>query len=210
MVAVLFGAQSRQDSTLWSGDGSVATRRRYRCRRTTTTRRSGSREAIKNDGGSAILLEISFSTDSLGKARKFSMNEKYNGSCLCGAINYECTGEPIFSGNCHCTDCQKSSGSGYVPALMFPASAVKIFGSPNYFEKNGDSGKKIQRGFCSSCGSTVFGTFEAIPNVIGVRAGTLNNPSLYEPKLDFYTGSASHWDFMNEKIPKLKKSVREG
>lgn len=138
------------------------------------------------------------------------MKEKYTGSCLCGAVKYECVGKPVFSGNCHCTDCQKSSGSGYVPALMFPAGAVKIVGAPHYFEKIGDSGKKTQRGFCSHCGSTVFGSFEAITDVIGVRAGTLDNPNLFEPKLNFYTGSANHWDFMDEKIPNLKKSVREG
>jgi len=138
------------------------------------------------------------------------MNEKYSGSCLCGEIKYECTGEPVFSGNCHCKDCQKSSGSGYVPILIFTADTIKITGNPKFYEKLGDSGKKIERGFCTLCGSTVFGKLEVIPNAIGVRAGTLDNPNSYQPKFDFYTSSSNHWDFMNENIPKLKKSVREG
>lgn len=105
---------------------------------------------------------------------------------------------------------KKSSGSGYVPVLIFTEDTIKITGNPKFYEKLGDSGKKIERGFCTQCGSTVFGKLEVIPNAISVRAGTLNNPHSYQPKFDFYTSSSNHWDFMNENIPKLKKSIREG
>ncbi len=137
------------------------------------------------------------------------MIEKYSGSCLCGEVKYTCFGEPVFSGNCHCRDCQKSSGSAFVPALLFPEHAVKILGKPTYFERTGDSGKKFSRGFCSHCGSTIFGLFEAMPKVIGIRAGSLENPNVYEPKMDFFTDSANHWDYMNQTLPKFKPSVSE-
>ncbi len=50
------------------------------------------------------------------------------GGCLCGAVRYECAAEPLFIGNCHCRDCQRSTGSAYVPALAVPARALKITG----------------------------------------------------------------------------------
>ncbi len=138
------------------------------------------------------------------------MFKKYSGSCLCGEVRYECSEEPVFSGNCHCRDCQKSSGSGYVPVLLFKKHTINIFGNPIYFASTGGSGKSIKRGFCASCGSTIFGLFEATPDLIGIRAGSLDNPDVYKPKLDFFTNSANHWDFMNPTIPKLNRSVGEG
>src|ERR1700675_1366739 len=91
------------------------------------------------------------------------INEKYSGKCLCGAIQYACTAEPAFSGNCHCKDCQRSSGGPFIPAMLFPASAVTISGTPKYFKLTADSGKFIERGFCGECGSQLFTRLEALP-----------------------------------------------
>jgi len=47
---------------------------------------------------------------------------RYTGGCLCGALRYEAEGEPLFTGHCYCTDCQKASGSGFIPFMGFAAS----------------------------------------------------------------------------------------
>ena len=49
------------------------------------------------------------------------------GGCLCGAIRYESAGEPQFALQCHCRDCQRASGSGYVAAVRMPSSAAAWF-----------------------------------------------------------------------------------
>ena len=51
---------------------------------------------------------------------------KFAGGCLCGCVRYECSADPIFMGNCHCRDCQKSSGGAYEPDIGLPAGALKI------------------------------------------------------------------------------------
>lgn len=50
------------------------------------------------------------------------------GGCQCGAVRHECFAEPLFTGNCHCRDCQKATGGAYTPAFAVPAEAVKITG----------------------------------------------------------------------------------
>ena len=56
------------------------------------------------------------------------------GGCACGAIRYEVTGEPIVTFNCHCRDCQKTTGGAYTPVFYVPANAFKITkGTPKYF-----------------------------------------------------------------------------
>jgi hypothetical protein len=51
---------------------------------------------------------------------------KITGGCACGAIRYEVTEEPMVMFNCHCRDCQKTTGGGYTPVFYVPATAFKI------------------------------------------------------------------------------------
>jgi len=65
-----------------------------------------------------------------------------------------------------------------------------------YFEIAGGSGKKARRGFCPQCGSQLFGKPEAMPGLIAVRAGTLNDPSQYHPQVDIFVSRAAPWDYI--------------
>ena len=131
-----------------------------------------------------------------------NLEAKYSGRCLCGEIIYSVDSEPLFSGNCHCKDCQRSSGSAYVPALVFLEKDVSIVGQAKYFESASDSGSIHTRGFCANCGSQLFAKFSAMPGMLGIKAGTLNHSLHYVPKLDFYVASAAPWDFMNPELSK--------
>ncbi|MCK9189123.1 GFA family protein [Acidithiobacillus sp.] len=136
------------------------------------------------------------------------MNAKYSGQCLCGEINYSVDVEPVFTGNCHCKDCQRSSGSAFIPAMIFPEKDVVVSGEVKYFESPADSGNAHQRGFCLNCGSQLFARFSNMPGMMGIKAGTLNDSSNYIPKLDFYVASAAPWDFMNPELPKKQGAAQ--
>ena len=65
----------------------------------------------------------------------------FTGRCLCGAVRFECDEvEPIMAGNCHCRNCQRSSGAACVTALFFPKDSVRITGHPCYFDVIAESG----------------------------------------------------------------------
>lgn len=132
------------------------------------------------------------------------MKVPFSGGCMCGAIRYECTAEPIFMGNCHCRDCQQATGTGYAPALLVPRSAVITTGEVKYYDVTGDSGSIVSRGFCPTCGSRLFGKRPS-GEVIGIMAGSLDQPSGFQPAIDVYTGSAQLWDHMNPELPKFQK-----
>ena len=136
------------------------------------------------------------------------MNAKYSGQCLCGEIRYSVDIEPVFTGNCHCKDCQRSSGSAFIPAMIFPEKDVVVSGDVKYFESQADTGYLHKRGFCSNCGSQLFARFSNMPGMLGIKAGTLNDSSNYVPKLDFYVGSAAPWDFMNPELPKKQGAAQ--
>jgi hypothetical protein len=70
------------------------------------------------------------------------------GGCACGAIRYEVTAEPIVTFNCHCRDCQKTTGGAYTPVFYVPAKGFKITkGTPKYFgttsEMMGDKASRL-------------------------------------------------------------------
>lgn len=67
---------------------------------------------------------------------------------------------------------------------LFHQSELKISGELKYFETLGSSGRPIKRAFCPTCGSQLFGLPELVPEMISIRAGTLDDPSLYHPKAE--------------------------
>jgi hypothetical protein len=77
----------------------------------------------------------------------------HTGSCLCGAVTFEVSGELKPPDACHCSQCRKVSGH-YWASTDIPRAALKVTGEHNvaWFR----SSEKIQRGFCSTCGSTLF------------------------------------------------------
>jgi hypothetical protein len=136
------------------------------------------------------------------------MSDLLTGGCQCGAVRYECSAEPLFTGNCHCRDCQKSTGGAYVPAFAVPAQAVKITGDVKYYESRADSGNMFNRVFCPICGSRLFGKAAALPQFLLVTAGSLDDPSRFKPSMDFFTASAQPWDHMNPELPKFPRQPK--
>ena len=73
------------------------------------------------------------------------------GSCLCGAVRYQVTGEPAGASCCHCTQCRKQSGHVWSSAHV-PDGALRIEGEVRWYQ----STPKARRGFCPNCGSFLF------------------------------------------------------
>ncbi len=133
------------------------------------------------------------------------MATSFSGGCACGAIRYECSADPIMSANCHCRDCQRESGGAFAAVVVVPKAAFKITkGEPKHYDVKTYSGSTISRGFCPECGSPLFAKPGSIPDVVGIRAGSLDDPSWFKPAMDIYTASAQPWDHMN---PELSKST---
>lgn len=134
------------------------------------------------------------------------MPAPFSGGCLCGAIRYESRAAPLFSINCHCRDCQRTTGTAYAPVLAVPTDALTITqGEPTYYTSQSDSGQTVSRGFCSECGSGIFSKLSANPDIVGLKAASLDDPSWFRPAVDIYTDSAQPWDVMNPDLPKVPK-----
>ena len=128
----------------------------------------------------------------------------FTGGCACGAIRYSCTGQPRYMGNCHCRDCQRATGSSYFPAVVVKEADFTITrGEPSWFEKAADAGHVMRRAFCSECGSPVLLINGARTDFRALYAGSLDDPSWYQPMLDIFVASAQPWDLMHPDLPKV-------
>ena len=115
------------------------------------------------------------------------------GGCLCGRVRYTVTGEPAFSGLCHCRNCQRYTGSAFEALIAFPAASVGVRGELKTYDDTGDSGQPVHRHFCPNCGSGVVNEVDVLPGVMIVLAGTLDDPAAFKPAMDVYWSSAQPW-----------------
>lgn len=132
---------------------------------------------------------------------------RISGGCACRAVRYETDAEPAPMINCHCRDCQRSTGGGFGAFAVFPKTAVRVQGEPRYYKTVGNSGGSIDRGFCANCGSPVVVTLERMPDVVGVLAASLDDPSLYKPAMDIFTDSAWAWDLLHPDTKKMPQGM---
>jgi hypothetical protein len=135
------------------------------------------------------------------------MKVPFTGGCMCSAIRYECSAAPIWMGNCHCRDCQRATGTAFAAALLVPRSAVMITGEVKYYEVIGESGGLVGRGFCPICGSRLLSQ-PPNPDLMGIMAGSLDEPRLFQPGMDCYVASAQPWDYLNPALPKFAQLPR--
>jgi len=125
------------------------------------------------------------------------MSEAYVGGCACGAVRYSVSGEPVAMNDCQCRQCQRDSGTGHASYLTFAGAEVTLSGTPSSWDMVGDGGTVKRRAFCAICGTAVYMSFPAMPDVFVIRAGSLDDPGRYRPQMVFWTAEGQAWDVID-------------
>jgi hypothetical protein len=125
---------------------------------------------------------------------------KITGGCLCGAVRYVSDAEPALVAVCHCSTCQKNTGSAFSLNIGLPSSSVSVTGKSlaTYEDHTGASGKPFFRAFCSRCGSPIYGRGEAYSGITFIKAGTLDDPSWVKPGIHMWCADKQPWVAIEE------------
>ena len=117
------------------------------------------------------------------------------GRCLCGAITYSVTGDPIATAVCHCEHCQRQSGSAFSVNLMVHESQLTVEGDLATFEDRGEHGDAVyvRRRFCGSCGSPIVSEMAQTDGMVAVKAGTLDDTSDLQPIAEVWCVDRQPW-----------------
>lgn len=124
---------------------------------------------------------------------------KIDGSCHCGFLTYRAEVDPAKVEICHCSDCQKLSGSAFrVIVPSEPGTFRLLTGVPKTYVKTAESGNRRVQAFCPHCGTSIYGApfvddKAAKPQVVGLRVGTINQRAELVPKAQFWNRSRLNW-----------------
>jgi hypothetical protein len=126
------------------------------------------------------------------------------GRCLCGAVRYRTSRDPLVARVCWCRLCQYlGAGSGTVN-VCFKTESFEVTGETRDYVSIADSGNEMHRKFCAVCGTPMFSEAASRPHLIFVRAGTLDDASVVNPAMTIWTSQAPAWACFDGKIPTVE------
>ncbi len=128
------------------------------------------------------------------------------GGCTCRAIRYRMTTKPLFVHCCHCTWCQRETGSAFVINAMIETDRLKILsGTPIVVltPSNSGKGQKIMR--CPACRVALWSHYSGAGlKAAFVRVGTLDDPNLCPPDIHIFASTKQKWVVLDDRVPVRK------
>ena len=115
------------------------------------------------------------------------------GGCLCGGVRFEVTEPPVSAVYCHCTRCQRRTGTAAaVSARLAPGSLRILSGEElvaSYVPEDG-----FAKDFCSACGGALWSRHPEDPNIVGVRLGAYDGDPGIRPSARQFVAYAAPWE----------------
>ena len=123
------------------------------------------------------------------------------GGCACGEVRYRLTSDPLFVHCCHCLNCQRQTGSAFVINLLIEADRVELLGAePQAVDTPRDDGSSQRIFRCPACEVALYSEYGR-PEVLFVRAGTLDEPRDVTPDVHIFTRSKVGWVTLPDSAP---------
>jgi len=122
-----------------------------------------------------------------------------DGGCQCGHIRYQIIERPFGLAVCHCTECQRQSGSAFGMSLGVRHGAVVLrSGTLKKFDVKCDSGRMKSCFFCPECGTRIY---HQTQTGISVKAGTLDDRTWLKPDAHYWTKRKQSWVVIPDGVP---------
>lgn len=116
------------------------------------------------------------------------------GHCLCGSVSYLFDAQPETVVLCHCAHCQRHSGAAFSVNVLVSRDALEIKGTPKSYRTVGaENGNLRDRLFCGECGTPILTILHERPDLVIVKAGTLDDPTGLEPSAEVWWRRAQDW-----------------
>jgi hypothetical protein len=131
------------------------------------------------------------------------MTETFEGGCACRQVRYRMKGRPFFVHCCHCSWCQRETGSAFAVNAMVEADRVELLsGAPERVDTPSLSGKGQIILRCPNCRVALWSHYAGSgETVCFMRVGTLDEPAAVSPDIHIYTSSKLPWVTLPEEVP---------
>jgi len=126
---------------------------------------------------------------------------EYIGGCQCGAIRYEVADAPKRLVVCHCSDCQRQSGSAFGMTLIVSEEEFHLTkGDLKTYASKSAAGRAKLGAFCPECGTRIYHKPEWRKGTVSVKPGTLDDTSWLKPEMHLWTCSKQPWVIIQEGV----------
>jgi hypothetical protein len=115
------------------------------------------------------------------------------GGCLCGGVRYEVTAPPLSAGYCHCTRCQRRTGTAASAQARLAPGSLRILEGADLVREYAPSDGFIKC-FCSNCGGALWSKDPDAGEVMSVRLGTLDPGHDIRPEFRTFVAYAAAWE----------------
>lgn len=132
------------------------------------------------------------------------MSKVHSGSCLCETVKYELCGDFQSFFLCHCSRCQKDTGSAHAANLFASQSTLNWLQGQNAVSTYQLPDSLHTKSFCQHCGSALPTLIESM-NAVMVPAGSLDSPIPIPPTAKIYTSAAADWSKDLTGLPSFEK-----
>ena len=121
------------------------------------------------------------------------MSEPLTGSCLCGAVRIELTEAPIVAYYCHCTRCQRRTGTGASVSTRVPPGSVRIVAGEDKI-RTFVPPEGFPKAFCSECGSALWASRPDDGEIASLRMGLFDSDPGIRPTARQFTAYVAPWE----------------
>ena len=131
-----------------------------------------------------------------------SESSEFTGACLCGAVRFAARPPSLFCAHCHCTFCRGAHGAAFVTWVGVPEEQFRILEGEQHITWYASS-KQGRRGFCSTCGSTLFYTSSLCPGEVHIALANVEGKIDREPELHVFFDSRVDWFSCSDELVRL-------
>jgi hypothetical protein len=124
------------------------------------------------------------------------------GSCLCGDVRFEVTGDPEEMHHCHCSRCRKAHGAAF-STFMQDARANQRYVAGEGRLRRFHSSEPVTRTFCDRCGSSLLFEFAGLPDAVWIAVGTLDDDPRARPGAHIFVASKAPWHTITDDLPRF-------
>jgi hypothetical protein len=131
------------------------------------------------------------------------MSESFEGRCTCGFVRYRMTSRPLFVNCCHCTWCQRETGSAFAVNAMIESDRVELIsGDPVIVDTPSNSGKGQKVSRCPKCHVALWSNYAGAGAAVRfIRVGTLLEPGKLPPGVHIFTSTRLPWVVLPPGVP---------
>jgi hypothetical protein len=116
------------------------------------------------------------------------------GGCQCGRHRYSLATAPRSLYACHCTACQRQSGSAFGLSMPVDRAGLTWEGpDPAAWSRQAASGRHVGALLCPDCGTRLAHVPERDPSVLNLKPGTLDDTAWLRPVAHLWLASAQPW-----------------